>query len=266
MQAIFFRIALFITIGYILVCIIYFFIQEKIIFFPEKLPSDYKFKFSWEFEEVFLETDKNATIHGLHFKHRNPKGIIIYFHGNAGSLRSWGELSYDFRLYPYDFFIYDFRSYGKSTGKRSEKAMYKDAKFCVEYAKQFYDEDQIILYGRSLGSGLATYCASHYNVKKVILETPYYNLYDLARHYAPFVPYKLLMRYSFRSDQFIHKINCPIYIFHGTKDRVIPYSSAKKLSTKMKITDKFITIPGGNHNNLADFEIFRYELKKALIH
>ena len=251
--------------GYILLCAVYFLIQEKIIFLPEKLPENYTYQMPKPFEELFISTAEGVKINALYFKKAESKGIIIYFHGNAGSLARWGEVVNDFSAFPYDFFIYDYRTYGKSTGVKSEDGMLHDAQFIVKYLKQFYKEEDMILYGRSLGSGLASYCGTLFKVKTVILETPYYNLYDVARHYAPFVPYKLLMKYSFRSDQYVQKIDCPVYIFHGTKDKIIPYSSAEKLAKKLKPKDKFITIPNGRHNNLADFDMFQIELKKALL-
>ncbi|MEM1136877.1 MAG: alpha/beta fold hydrolase [Bacteroidota bacterium] len=264
MYTFFFRTTVFLVGIYFLLCVIYYLIQEKIIFLPEKLPADYQFNISLSFEEVFLDTEKDVTIHGLHFKKSNSKGVILYFHGNAGSLERWGDVAHYFDKYPYDFFIYDYRTYGKSNGKRSEEAMYYDAEHCLKYLLSTFSENQLILYGRSLGSGIAAKMATLYDVNKVILETPYYNLYDVARHYAPFIPYKLLMRYSFRSDLWLPKIKCPVYIFHGTKDKIIPHSSALKLAEKLNGQGKFVSIPKGRHNNLAEFELFNRELNLIL--
>lgn len=264
MSPILIKIVLIIIAIYLLISAIYYLIQEKIIFLPEKLPQNFVYKMPLDFEELFIETQENTVLNALHFKKINSQGVIIYFHGNAGSLERWGDVVIDFTSFPYDFFIYDYRTYGKSTGVKSEEGMLHDAKYIVNYLKQYYDEEEMILYGRSLGSGLASYCGTQFNSKTVILETPYYNLYDVAKHYAPFVPSKLLMNYSFRSDLYVQDISCPVYIFHGTKDKIIPYSSAKKLSTKLKPKDTFITIPNGRHNNLADFDLFQLELKRAL--
>src|SRR5436190_1275553 len=99
--------------------------QEKMIFYPEPISADFKFKFNANFEELFIKS-KDAEINALHFKTNNPKGVILYFHGNAGSLDTWGDLGEEFTRTGYDFFIFDYRGYGKSTGSRSEEAFHAD--------------------------------------------------------------------------------------------------------------------------------------------
>ncbi|UZR93536.1 alpha/beta hydrolase [Chondrinema litorale] len=264
MQFTFFNTAIFVIIAYLLLCVVYYLIQEKIIFLPEKLADSYKHQTKLSFDEINIKTEEGVTINALHFKKKNAIGAILYFHGNAGSLKRWIEVVHYFDKFPYDFFIYDYRSYGKSIGKKTEEGMYIDARYCMKYLMNFFNPKEIILYGRSLGTGIASKMATEHNVKAVILETPYYNLYDVAKHYAPFVPYKLLMRFSFRSDLCLPQIKCPVYIFHGTKDKIVPYSSAKKLSGKLNGNGKFVTIPNAGHNNLEDFDRFNIELNHIL--
>jgi len=235
-----------------------YFLQEKILFLPTTLAQDYQYEFRYPFEELFFKTKENVSINALHFKVENPKGVILYFHGNAGDLSRWGIIGEHFVSLNYDVLIMDYRTYGKSRGKLSEQGFYEDADFCYDYLLKSYSEEDIVLYGRSIGTGIAVYLASKHQPKKLILETPYYSILDLAKQRFPIFPVKTLLKYEFPSNEFITTVNCPITIFHGTDDSVIPYRSAQKLKSvapQSKIS--FITIEGGDHNNLISFDKYK---------
>ncbi|MDQ3292675.1 MAG: alpha/beta hydrolase [Bacteroidota bacterium] len=240
-------------------------LQDRLIFFPEILTRDYKFSFNNPFQEVFLKTSDEAEIHALHFRAKTPKGVILYFHGNAGSLRSWGDLADDFLPYNYDFFVVDYRGFGKSTGTRTEAALHQDAQLVYQHLAKEYAEGNIIVFGRSIGTGIAVPVAAQNKPKCLILETPFFNFTDVAKTHYSFLPVTLLLKYTFPSDEWIQKVNCPIYIFHGTSDNVVPYSSGKKLA---RIADpaktKFITIPNGNHNDLSNYQQYQQALQTIL--
>jgi fermentation-respiration switch protein FrsA (DUF1100 family) len=235
-----------------------YFFQEKILFLPTSLAQDYQYEFRYPFEELFFKTSEDVSINAIHFKTENPKGVILYFHGNAGDLSRWGIVGEHFVSLNYDVLIMDYRTYGKSTGKLSEQGFYDDADYCYKYLLEFYSEEDIVLYGRSLGTGVATFLASKYQPKQLILETPYYSILDVAKQRFPIFPVSSLLRYEFPSNEFIANVNCPITMFHGTEDNVIPYSSARKLRTVApKNLTTFITIEGGAHNNLISFEKYK---------
>jgi len=239
--------------------------QKKLIFLPTKLAVDYEYTFSEPFEEVFLETENGARLNAVHFKVENPKGLILYFHGNAGDLSRWGEIASDFIKYRYDILIMDYRSYGKSTGVISEKNLFDDADLFYKYALKRYAEDDIIVYGRSLGTSFAAFVASENNPRKLILETPFYNLEQIAKKRFPFLPVKYLLKYRFLSNHYIEAVRCPVIIFHGTKDNIVPYESGKSLSelvAKDRLT--FVKIEGGAHNNLINFKEYRLGIDSAL--
>ncbi|MDT0559080.1 alpha/beta fold hydrolase [Ichthyenterobacterium sp. W332] len=241
-----------------------YFIQEKMMFRPTVLEQNYQFQFNTSFEEVNLNAQDGAMINAIHFKAKDPKGVILYFHGNAGDLSRWGKITERFVDYNYDVFIMDYRTYGKSTGKLSEKALYHDAELCYNYINQFYASKDVIVYGRSLGTGIAANIASKHDVKQLILETPYYSIADVAKHRFPIFPVKQLLKYKMPTYQFLESVDCPITIFHGTDDYVVPFSSGKKLKEISKQSINFIAIEGGNHNNLADFKLFNSEIEKIL--
>ena len=130
---------------------------------------------------------------------------------------------------------------------------------------QRYSEDAIILYGRSLGTGIASFVAHKNKPKSLILETPYYSIEDVAQQRFPIFPVSKLLRYKFSTNEFIKSVNCPIFIFHGTEDKVVPYASGLKLKGKRpsnKIT--FISLKGGGHNNLMQYDAYNLQIDKIL--
>lgn len=249
----------------ILLSIMLYSFQEKLIFLPTKLSENHLYEFNANFNEIFLDAKDGARLNALHFYSENPKGLILYFHGNAGDLSRWGEIVLPFVDLGYDVLVMDYRNYGKSTGKLSEQALYQDAQLFYTYAKEKYEENNIIVYGRSLGTGIASQLTSKNRPQKLILETPFYSLSEIAQERFPFLPVSYLLRYKIPSYQFLKKVDCPIRIFHGTNDRVVPYKSGKKLFDSIQNEDKKIyTIPNGNHNNLIDFKEYRNAVEMEL--
>lgn len=204
-------------VGYILICVALYFLQERLIFFPELLSPDFTFTFPGRFEEIALPSN-NAVISTLYFKADPPKGVVLYFHGNAGSLRSWGAVAATFVERGYDVLLPDYRGYGKSSGHiASEQMLHDDAAVAYRYLLGRYPEEQIVVYGRSIGSGIATYLAKSHRPRMLILETPYFSLKEIVRQHYPFVPGALL-NYPLRTDLWIGDVGCPVYLFHGTSD------------------------------------------------
>ena len=252
-------------IVYVMIGASLYFLQEKLMFFPTQLAQDYQFQFDQPFEEVFLSPEEDVSINAIHFKAKNPKGVILYFHGNAGDLSRWGTIAEYFVTKDYDVFIMDYRTYGKSTGKLSEQAFYDDAQFCYAHLLKQYKENEITIYGRSLGTGISTFLASKNNPKQLVLETPYYSILDVAKQRFPVFPVASLLKYIFPSNDFIVGVKCPITIFHGKNDRIVPYASAEKLrEVAPKEQTTFITIEDGNHNNLVEFEAYTIGIDEIL--
>ncbi|TAF63759.1 MAG: alpha/beta fold hydrolase [Cytophagales bacterium] len=242
-------------ICYTLVCIAVYWWQERLIFHPETLPDDFQFHFSTHFEEVYLQNENSENrLHGLWFKGKNSKSsqILLYFHGNAGSLQGWGQVAQDFVQKGYDVLVIDYRQYGKSRGILSEKQLLEDAKTAFEFLKKHYSEAQITLMGRSLGTGIAAYVATLGKVKRLILETPYYSFHALVGAHINFLPVGILLRYHLPTSVYLEKINCPVYIFHGTADAIIPLAQSERLKQQFPDIDLTV-IENGNHNNLPSF-------------
>lgn len=242
--------------------------QEKILFRNTKIDINYKYQFKGNFEEMWFHPEANVDLNALYFKTGSlkRKGLILYFHGNADDLRRWGKYAEDFTKNGYDILIMDYRQFGKSTGKLSEKAFHSDARYVYEWAKRRFSENEIIIYGRSLGTGIAARLASETNPKMLFLETPYYSLIDVGMSYLPIIPFDFLLRYRMHTDLCINQVRCPIHLFHGIKDEIVPYKSSLKLAILLnkKPSEILTTIPNGKHKNLGEFREYHLALDSIL--
>ncbi len=252
----------FFSIYIISLALVYIF-QEKLIFQSVKLSENHQFNFSVPFDEHLIKTTDNEYINALHFKteNTNPLGIILYFHGNADNLQRWGEYAVDFTSLGFDVLMIDYRGYGKSTGIPSEEMLYNDAEFIWDWAKGKFDYPKWIVYGRSLGAAIATHLAAKSNPDLLVLETPFDDLNGATA--ANLIPFKL--KYKFSTFDHLHKVQCKKFIIHGSRDWIVPLSSAIRLRPLLNSEDQMIIIPEGSHRNLRKFELFHEKIKELLV-
>lgn len=248
---------------YLGLILLLYFKQKDFIFYPTKLNQNYDFSQFSNFEELYFETD-DAVVHALHFKTESPRGLVLYFHGNAGALDKWGHAAVDFTNRNYEVIMQDYRSYGKSTGEISEEKMNEDALMIYQKVIEKYDPSEIIIYGRSLGTGVACELSTKVTAKLVILETPYTSIDAVAKRGFFFLPVSSLLKVHFYNDQKIQKLKSPVHIFHGTNDELIPYAQATRLAKIYGDTSILTTIKDGTHNDLGDFDIFQQKLGELL--
>jgi len=259
------KVAIVLVVFYTGITLLAYFFQERLIFFPSKMPQGYTYDFCQPFEEFFLSATDGAQLNGVHIKNGSTKGVVLYFHGNSGNLSHLYHVANRISAKGYDAIFMDYRTYGKSTGKLSETALQQDARLFYEYALEHYEDHQIIIYGRSFGTGLAAGLASNNTPCRLILESPFYSAIDLGKHRFPFLPIALLSEYRFPSFEYLKEVDCPIYVFHGTEDGVIPYESAERLFESIPGTaKKMFTIKGGGHNYLQAFAQFQAGMDMAL--
>jgi alpha-beta hydrolase superfamily lysophospholipase len=239
-------------------------LQEKLIFFPDKYAKDHVYSFTPKFKEYTFKVDRKVNLNGVLFESDSSKGLVFYLHGNGGSIDSWGSIADIYLKNNYDFFLLDFRAYGKSEGKiRNERTIHKDIQLVYDSLKTMYPENKIILIGYSLGTGLAAKLAVNNNPKALILKAPYYNLKDLTHSYYKHLP-TCILRYHFKTNEFIPVIKCPITIFHGDVDETIYVGSAYKLQALFKAEDRLIILKNQKHNGMNSNPDYIRELKEIL--
>lgn len=248
---------------YLLICLLLYLFQEKLIFYPTQLKTNHTFKFSGNFNEIFFKTKDGKSLNALLFKAKKPKGVIFYLHGNAASLDHWGNVAETYTELNYDVFIWDYRGYGKSDGKiLSEEQLLEDAQLAYDQLKNSYSENDIIVLGYSLGSGIAANISANNQPKLLILQTPYYSLIDVAKKRFPILP-NFLLKYPLKTHEFLESCDLPIVIFHGDNDELIDYKSSLKLKEKFK-SIQLITLEGQGHKGVTYNPKYRAELTKLL--
>lgn len=241
-----------------------YFLQDLFIFKPEKLRSNFQFKYDIPFKELNFNVEPGVCINGLHFYRENPKGLLLYFHGNTRSIKGWAKYARDFYRYDYDVVLVDYRGFGKSTGERKEKEMLNDMQFVYTALASQYAENHLLVYGRSLGSGFATKVASDNHPRYLILDSPYYNFRKVIQRFLPFLPVRYVLRFHLRTDKWISKVTCPVYIIHGTKDWLIPIRHSEELQKINPRRVTLIRIHGGGHNNLSKFSDYHNFVRDIL--
>lgn len=255
-----------VLVVYIAISIALYYLQDYMLFKPEKLSKDFQFTYdNQDIQEHNLETRDGAVINGLQFIPKGKsKGIVLYLKGNSKSIKGWGKFAVDFTRHDYTVLMVDYRGFGKSTGRRSQKAIKRDLQEVYNKIKELTTEDRIILYGRSLGSGFAAKLASMNNPKLLILDAPYYSLTNVTKRYAPFMPLSLLIKYPLPTYKWLKYVQCPIHIIHGTNDKLIPYKTSVKLSQINPKLTKLHSVIGGGHKNLNNFESYHKMLDDIL--
>lgn len=243
---------------------LYFFQEELIFHAPPKLASDYKFNYSAPFEEINIPSSGNITLNGLLFKTDQPsKGLVFYLHGNGGSLEGWGYMSDVYTKLGYDLFLLDYRSYGKSGGEITSKDEFlEDIKTAYQFMTKSYSEDKIVVAGFSIGTGPAAWLSGEAHPKMLILQAPYYDLASVAIKRFPMVPMSLL-RYNFTTSEYLKKVKCPVFMFHGTNDKVVAYENSVRIKAENPKV-KFFTIEGLGHIKFNDNAEFQETLTTVL--
>ena len=250
------------VVFYAVLCALFSVFQHKLLFKQTRFPSNHRFHYEFPFEELNWKTMDGNKINGLWFKQQNPRGVILFFHGNSGHMGRSGNYFGHVKEHGYDVVMYDYRGYGKSTGFISRRNLYSDGLMVAEWVKAQYPGVPIVYHGLSLGSHVAAYVATKVSPALLILETPFCDLTKLAQRKYFFMPVRLLSRFNLCTSCFLSRISAPIHVFHGTNDKVVPLSEAQLVA---ELSGAEITVVvGGTHKNLREFMAYSKTLKQLL--
>ncbi|MGB6447880.1 MAG: alpha/beta hydrolase [Xanthobacteraceae bacterium] len=227
-----------------------YFAQRSLMYFPDTAhvtPADAGLP---EANEVPLTAADGTQIHVWHVAPRDNKPVIIYFHGNGGSLP--GRVDRFRRLIKDGIGLVgvEYRGYGGSGGTPTEQGLIADAQAAYAFATARYPVSQIMVWGESLGSGVAVALAAEKPVVRVILEAPFTSTEAVgARHYW-YLPVRLLMKDQFRSDERIGKVTAPLMIMHGVLDRTVPYAMGEQIFELANRPKHIVRFLDGGHEDL----------------
>lgn len=200
--------------------------------------------------------EDGGFINGIYFQVPNSRGVVYYLKGNSRSIKGWGKFAKDFLSNGFDFFMMDYRGFGKSKGKRNQTNLFKDTQYVYDWLKAKYTEERMIVVGRSLGSGIAAKVAATNQPRLLVLDSPYYSFYHNLKRFLFFIPLRTLLRYDIRTDQYLVDVKSPIVIIHGTKDRLFPINQSERLKKEFPEKINLFKIEGGHHNDLPEFSEF----------
>ncbi len=248
------RIALALGIGYLLLCGLLFVSQESLLFRPRTLPANYRFEGG---VENGLTTPDGVTLSLVSFTHPEPRGAILYFHGNVGNNRRSIYQTQSLAEGEYDLYLYDYRGYGKSGGTiESEAQLLADAQLVFDTLAARYGAGRVVLVGYSLGTGMASYLAAHNAPQHCVLVAPYASLTGMKNLWLWAVP-DFILQYPMNTLENIAAANCPVTVLHGRNDELIPYTMAEEIRNVAPDKVTLIELPGTGHRGAILHARFR---------
>jgi fermentation-respiration switch protein FrsA (DUF1100 family) len=225
--------------------------QRSLMYFPDTVrvpPAEANFAAA---EEVVLDTADGERVIVWHVAPRADGPVMLYFHGNGAGLRHRVER---FRALTDDgsgLVALSYRGYAGSSGRPSEAGLIADAAAAYAFAAARYPPARLVLWGESLGSGVAVALAAEQRVGRMVLEAPFLSAVEIAAGAYPIVPVRWLMKDQFRSDLRIGKVTAPVLIVHGDRDTVVPIGYGEALYALIKSPKRFVRVPGAGHDVLG---------------
>ena len=218
---------------YLLIVIFVFFYQRSLLYHPSE--NNYTSeKANFNYEEVYIPTSDGKKLKAwFHKKDLKQKKTMIYFHGNAGNLSNRIYKLNLIKDFDINFLIVAYRGFSGNEGKPTEEGLYRDARDALRWLnKQNVEDEKIIIYGESLGTGVSTEVSQNKNYAGLILESPFTSMVDAGKHYYFYLPVSLLLKDRYETIKKLKNIKVPILVMHGENDKIVPFHMGKKVFSK----------------------------------
>lgn len=229
--------------------VLLYLLQPKMLYVPYKEIESVPSEVGLQYEEVVFDTQDGLRIHGWYVPCTNARYTLLFCHGNAGNISHRLDSLSIFNALGMNCLIFDYRGYGHSQGKPTEKGTYLDAKAAYGWlvSQKTAQPKSILLFGRSLGAAVACQLATEIDCGGLVLESAFTSFADIGKHYYPVLPVKLFARFDYDTLAKIPRVHCPIMIIHSPDDEIIPYSMGQKLYDAAGQPKQFLQIQG-DHN------------------
>ncbi len=240
--------------GFLALLLVMYLFQDRLLFMPSSGMVHTPDSFGITAEDFWVETGDGVQIHGWYFPNDNSEQVIVLSHGNAGNISYRITIAETLLETGAAVLMYDYRGYGKSEGSPNEKGLYKDIEAVVAGLKngKEYKEENIFMYGRSLGGAVAAYAATQYNLGGLVLDSAFRNLRTMIRDVYPFVP-TALARYTFPTDEYLKELeNIPVIIMHSPNDEIVGFHNGEYLFDVANEPKQFVELRGGHNNNFFE--------------
>lgn len=238
---------------YVLLSLVLYLLQGKMVFLsnlPGRALTATPRDIGLEYEDVYLATLDDERLHGWYVPATISRGVIVFFHGNAGNISHRLDSIGIFHQLGLDTLIIDYRGYGQSTGKTTEQGTYLDAQAAWSYLvdERGIAADQIIIFGRSLGGAVGAWLGTQHTPAAVIIESSFSSGVDMARRLYPFLPVRLITRLRYPVAEYASQLNCPVLVVHSRDDEIIPFAMGQSIYAAVKQRKSFLELRG-DHNN-----------------
>ncbi|WP_303722514.1 alpha/beta hydrolase [Malonomonas rubra] len=236
-------------------------LEHLFLYFPDREIVMTPTTMRLEFEDVFFTSEDGIKLHGWYLPGEAGKPVVVFCHGNAGNISHRVDILRLLRQLGLTSFIFDYRGYGQSEGKASEKGTYRDMRAAISWLrKKGWQGEQMIYFGRSVGAGVALQLALEQPPAALVLESPFTSIKAMAQHNYPLLwllaGWALEARYDNLTK--IDRLQVPLLILHGDRDRIVPQQMGKQLFERAQQPKTFYSIPGAGHNNTYDVGGTRY--------
>jgi fermentation-respiration switch protein FrsA (DUF1100 family) len=244
---------IFFATAYLALAALMYLAQRSLMYFPDTARTPPAEAGLAEAEEVMLDTADGVSLIAWHVPAREDRPVWVYFHGNGGSLQYRVDRFRELTTQGEGLVALSYRGYGGSGGRPTEAGLIEDARAAYDFAAKRYGAGRIVLWGESLGSGVAIALAAERPVSRIVLEAPFLSAADVGAAAYPYLPVRLLMKDKFRSDLRIGNVKAPVLVLHGDRDTVVPLSSGQLLYNLITSPKRFVRIAGGGHEDLGRF-------------
>jgi fermentation-respiration switch protein FrsA (DUF1100 family) len=242
---------LYALLGYGALVALLYVTQRSIQYFPERFRTAPAAAGLPQAQEVVLDTADGERVIVWHVPPRGNKPVVLYFHGNGGSLRMRADRFRDLTADGSGLVALSYRGYGGSSGAPTEAGLAADALAAYAFTTARYPAERIVLWGESLGSGVAVALAAEMPVGWLILQSPFTSAADVGAQRYWFVPVRLLMKDQFHSDLRIGKVTAPVLVLHGERDDVVPITLAERLYSLINAPKRFVRFAQIGHNDFG---------------